>query len=140
MFFCFLASFFTYNFNVSWYYTLFCSYSIEMIMLSLYSLTYPAYAVKHASALSTSDSCNKSIFFIPKSNCSILVPVKLACWRSLKTFFWKKIVSRGYNFEWPTQCAVLLLSFKHNVLDDVNVVFFRSLSCYLSYLNYTPWC
>ena len=28
------------------------------------------------------------------------------------------LLSRGFNFQWPTQCAVLLLSFKQIFLDE----------------------
>ena len=48
-------------------------------------------------------------------------------------FLIKSSVSRGFNFEWQTECAVLLLSFKYNYLEDTQNWFFR----WLWFLRFT---
>ena len=72
------------TFIVYWFSKVFCSSSIEITIL-LYSSILFASAFTLASSLASSgscysSSCNKSgLFFFPESDCSIELPVKLAC-------------------------------------------------------------
>ena len=73
-----------------------------MVFLSSYILFDSAVASASAFTYSdycTSASCNESgLFFLLEADCSILVPVKLACMSSMTFYFEKYSVSGGFNF------------------------------------------